>query len=355
MNLGSIQVELKHCKSQVDELNKKLDAIREQKKGNVTLTQKGSTASNVNVNLAQRKQLVGHFGKVYALSWCLNDDEEKSNLLVSCSQDGKLIVWDGMSTNKRQMIPLPSAWVMTTDFAPSGNYLACGGLDNQVSIYRYEPGFNPKKKTVPLAQMNNHEGYVSGLKFLNDSEILSSSGDGTCMLWDINSKRCKTTFTDHMHDVMGVTTLTDSTFVSCGVDATAKVWDLRSGRCVQTHSGHESDVNAVTAFPDGFAFATASDDSSCRLFDTRCWGQVNEYRDDKLLESITSVSFSRSGRLLFSGTDNGQMMVWDALKGSCKSYQVSREGPTRVSCLGVNQKGSAVATGCWDQMIKIYA
>lgn len=32
-------------------------------------------------------------------------------------------------------IPLKSSWVMTCSYAPSGNMVACGGLDNMCSIY----------------------------------------------------------------------------------------------------------------------------------------------------------------------------------------------------------------------------
>lgn len=93
-------------------------------------------------------------------------------LLVSASQDGKLIVWDTYTTNKVGVrwlqqtmmldplrasvlpllslppesqhgflssqvhaIPLRSSWVMTCAYAPSGNFVACGGLDNMCSIY----------------------------------------------------------------------------------------------------------------------------------------------------------------------------------------------------------------------------
>lgn len=53
---------------------------------------------------------------------------------MSASQDGKLIVWDGYTTNKVHAIPLRSSWVMTCAYAPSGNYVACGGLDNICSV-----------------------------------------------------------------------------------------------------------------------------------------------------------------------------------------------------------------------------
>lgn len=50
-------------------------------------------------------------------------------------QDGKLIVWDAYTTNKIHAIPLRSSWVMTCAYAPTGSYVACGGLDNLCSIY----------------------------------------------------------------------------------------------------------------------------------------------------------------------------------------------------------------------------
>jgi WD40 repeat protein len=72
-----------------------------------------------------RRILRGHFAKVYAMHWA--DDKRH---LVSASQDGKLIVWNALTTNKVNAIPLRSSWVMTCAYSPSGNLVACGGLDN---------------------------------------------------------------------------------------------------------------------------------------------------------------------------------------------------------------------------------
>ncbi|CAM9571177.1 unnamed protein product [Laminaria digitata] len=72
-------------------------------------------------------------------------------------------------------------------------------------------------------------------------------------------------------------------FVSGSCDSLAKVWDIREGKCVQTFQGHESDINSVMFFPDGKAFGTGSDDSSCRLFDMRCYGEANYFGNDKVV------------------------------------------------------------------------
>lgn len=37
--------------------------------------------------------------------------------------------------NKVQVIPLRSSWVMSVAYATSGNFVACGGMDNMCTVY----------------------------------------------------------------------------------------------------------------------------------------------------------------------------------------------------------------------------
>lgn len=70
----------------------------------------------------------------YSCSW-----SGDSVHLVSASQDGKLIVWNGVSANKVQSIPLTSSWVITCAYEQSVNRLvASGGMDNICTIYRVD-------------------------------------------------------------------------------------------------------------------------------------------------------------------------------------------------------------------------
>ncbi|CAB0009487.1 unnamed protein product [Nesidiocoris tenuis] len=119
-----------------------------------------------------------------------------------------------------------------------------------------------------------------------------------------------------------------------------QLWDIREGTCKQTFPGHESDINAVTVstffifspaciwysllslplyltdvfFPNGYAFATGSDDATCRLFDIRSDQELAMYSHDNIICGITSVAFSKSGRLLLAGYDDFNCNVWDSMK-----------------------------------------
>merc|ERR1711881_213752 len=95
----------------------------------------------------------------------------------------------------------------------------------------------------------------------------------------------------------------------------------------QTFTGHESDINAVTFFPNGYAFATGSDDATCRLFDIRADQELSMYSHDNIICGITSVAFSKSGRLLLAGYDDFNCNVWDPVWASPRTVWRSTLDP----------------------------
>lgn len=218
-----------------------------------------------------KRILKGHLAKIYAMHWSTDRRH-----LVSASQDGKLIIWDAYTTNKVHAIPLRSSWVMTCAYSPSGNYVACGGLDNICSIYNLSAREGP---TRVARELSGHSGYLSCCRFINDRRILTSSGDMTCVLWDIETGSKLHEFADHLGDVMSlsINPIDNNQFVSGACDAFAKLWDIRQQKCVQTFAAHDSDINAIQYFPNGHAFGTGSDDASCRLFDIRADRELQSY------------------------------------------------------------------------------
>lgn len=112
-----------------------------------------------------------------------------------------------------------------------------------------------------------------------------------------------------------------------------------------------SSIFPASFFPNGDAFATGSDDASCRLFDIRADRELNSFTHDNILCGITSVAFSISGRVLFGGYDDWTCNVWDTLKGERVGVLTGHEN--RVSCLGVSADGMALCTGSWDSTLRV--
>lgn len=178
--------ELEQLKQEAAQLKNQISEAR--KAANDTTLQ--SATANIDaitrLPIRSRKALHGHLAKIYAMQWATD-----SRNLVSASQDGKLIVWDGYTTNKIHAIPLRSSWVMTCAYAPSGNYVACGGLDNMCSIY----SLKTREGNVRVSrELSGHTGYLSCCRFLDDSQIVTSSGDMTCALWDVETGQQIVTF-----------------------------------------------------------------------------------------------------------------------------------------------------------------
>jgi guanine nucleotide-binding protein G(I)/G(S)/G(T) subunit beta-1 len=338
-------------KQKLHALKQELESAREAK-NNGTFDSKASSPPPQPIKI--RRTLKGHFGKVYAMHWAGRGTEK----LVSASQDGKLIIWNALTTNKIHAIPLRSSWVMTCAFEQTQNKMVdCGGLDNMCSIYTLTNDTALNRATCELAA---HDGYLSCCRFLDTQQILTSSGDSTCILWDIATNQVKNAFTDHGGDAMAVApSPTDpNVFVSSSCDATCKLWDVRTPRATMTFAGHESDINDVAMFPNGTAFGTGSDDSSCRLYDLRAYQEVNIFHSQSILCGITSVAFSSSGRLLIGGYDDFKCQMWDTIKNggdSSSSAQTLMGHENRVSCVGVQKDGQALATGSWDTTLKIWA
>lgn len=294
--------------------------------------------------MKKRRELEGHLHKIYAMHW--SGDKRH---IVSASQDGKLLVWDALTTNKERIIPMRSAWVMSCAYSPSGNFVACGGLDNTCSVYHLRQAQNRVFREL------THTGYLACCRFFNDKDVVTSSGDLTCALWDLEADAKVTEFSDHTGDVMSVSIIPEKRdyFISGAVDSTAKLWDIRSGKCELTFEGHESDINSIQFFPNGLSFVTGSDDASCRLFDIRAHKELQQYTHDSILCGITSVALSVSGRYLFAGYEDFHCHVWDTLKGERIGTLKGHEN--RVSCLGVSPDGMALCTGSWDKLLRIWA
>jgi guanine nucleotide-binding protein G(I)/G(S)/G(T) subunit beta-1 len=310
----------------------------------------GKDSGSINPNLSVRRVLRGHFGKVYACAW-----SQDSEHLVSASQDGKLLIWNTRSGLKRYAISLQSSWVMATDYSPSGKFVASGGLDNMVSIFEVKMEESFAKDANPV-ELFGHEGYVASCTFLDDEQILSTSGDSDCTLWDIERRVAKMKFTDHHADVMSASLFGGSRdlFVTGSTDTECRLWDIRVGEnSVKVFQGHDSDINSVKTLRNGYSFVSGSDDASCRLWDIRTEDYLQVYQDERILCGVTSVDVSYSGRYVFAAYDEGVVRVWDTLSGSL--LQDLPHEQSRCSTVRVAPSGQAVISATWDNLLRIWA
>uniref|UniRef100_H2YK82 Uncharacterized protein n=1 Tax=Ciona savignyi TaxID=51511 RepID=H2YK82_CIOSA len=277
---------LENLRKEAEQLRNKLQADRKNlNDAELFVMGKKAEASSPTIQVRCRRILKGHASKVLDMDWSLD-----RRRIVSSSQDGKILVWDGFNTNKEQAISLPTTWVNACAFAPSGSCIACGGLDNKCSVFPLNSSSNSsvtsvstKQNVTPSSQAESstgtimqqrkvvamHTSYISACMFAHsDYQILTASGDSTCALWDVESGQLLQSFHGHQSDVMDAALSpceTGNLFISGGCDQNACVWDMRTAKCIQSFQTHNSDINTVKWFPTGEAFATGSDDGTINI------------------------------------------------------------------------------------------
>lgn len=359
-----MQQKAEGLKKEIQTLNSQIfQTLAAKKEGSLAGAADNEMLVPIRSNVKCRRTLRGHFGKITALDW-----SGDGNTVVSASQDGNLLLWDAVSTSKKQTVRLKSAYVMSVCMEEGGRFVAAGGLDNACSVYSVG-GEMPSRLVTELV---SHEGYLADCVFFHSpSKMLTASADATALLWDVEMGQIIDTFAEHKSNLTNVRLFGEHTFLSSSTDKSIKLWDVRTSAkqgSLQTLTGHAGDVNGITVLPGGSAntLASCSEDGTVRVWDLRAYGEVSSF--GQLAESderdpfsdgdagFTSIAASNSGRLLFCGHSEGSVVCYDVL-GATKdpAYVLNNAHEEHVSCVGISPTGEALCTGSWDFNLKIFA
>ncbi|XP_066910234.1 guanine nucleotide-binding protein subunit beta-5-like [Clytia hemisphaerica] len=298
--------------------------------------------------LLKNKKVLEEESKVLSLDWSLD-----SKLIVTSLQSGHLCIWDVVNKDRIYAVQTPCTWVFSAAFSPSQSLIAAGGLDSKCDVYKIPRG---KQLTVETQHVAQHQSYVLSCMFTSsDHQILTASSDKTSGLWDVESSHLIRDFKGHSADVTSLDFQKSSghCFATGSADHQVGVWDMRTGNCVQSFYSHTDEVNQVRFFPSGDAVASVSDDMTCQLFDLRMNARLALFKRNSILFPACSLDFSLNGRLLFVGYGDHSFHVWDTLKGSHCGCMYSHEN--KVNVLKLSSDGSYLATGSWDQSVKLWS
>uniref|UniRef100_A0A182R4Z3 Uncharacterized protein n=1 Tax=Anopheles funestus TaxID=62324 RepID=A0A182R4Z3_ANOFN len=332
------------------EINDMIAKFQEEQKkvADCTLFEKCGDLGDVpKVRISTKKFLKGHINKVNSVHYAGD-----SRHCVTGSLDGKLIIWDTWTGNKVQVIPLRSAWVMSVAYADSGNFVACGGMDNMCTVYDLN-NRDAQGNAKIVRELMGYEGFLSSCRFLDDTHILTGSGDMKICIWDLQAGKKTSEFDAHAGDVVSISMSPDkNTYVTGSVDRTCKLWDVRENTPKQTFFGHDADVNSVCYHPSGFGFATGSEDKTARLFDFRSDQQIGHYEPPNKNSGFTSCALSLSGRYILCGSDDNNIHIWDSMKGQHNGTLSGHEN--RITSISMAPNGMALASCSWDQHVRIW-
>lgn len=141
--------------------------------------------------------------------------------------------------------------------------------------------------------------------FLNNEYFVTGSFDSAINLWEVEQQREIERYDDHQSEVVAldVFRMDGNIFVSGSTDLTFRVWDIRMKRaCFRKFMENDCGVSAVKFMPENVnTLAVGYENASIEIWDLRALGKVgNLVENDDKYESVQSLAFSKSGRLLFA-------------------------------------------------------
>ena len=217
-------------------------------------------------------------------------------------------------------------------FHPLQGLFVTGGDDGLVKVWDFRKC---------LFTLTGHMDYVRSVEFhASLAWVASASDDQTVRLWNWQSRVCLAIVTGHLHYVMCARFHPDADLLaSVSLDGSLRIWDFSRLREKNlTASGgsgkanpnefvigldvvvrevaekHSKGVNWVSFSPTGHLLATASDDKSVKVWkltDHKMW-ELDSLRGHS--HNVTCVLFHPSQDVLLSCAEDKHLLVWDTAR-----------------------------------------
>jgi WD40 repeat protein len=212
-----------------------------------------------------------------------------------------------------------------------------------------------------------YETLTSAVAFAPDGQTAASAGDvaitgveieksNAILLWNIEAVRQQFALGGHTGAVNALAFSPDGALLaSASDDTTVRLWNPADGSAIVTLEGHDAPVLALAFSPDGSQLATASSDGMIALWDVTSQELVSAPQESG--PAVVALAFSPDGTLLASagGDDVSQdyaISIWDLAAGEAL---VQLAGHTDVvGGVAFNSSGNTLVSASEDKTVRFW-
>lgn len=196
-----------------------------------------------------------------------------------------------------------TAIAATTD---SGRIVS-GGQEGMVRIWRIG-----KQSQTMEASMKDHKGPINciQIKTSTDDECVSASSDGSCIIWDLNTHKRRTSLFANTFFMSVIYHPDESQLVTAGTDRKITYWDSFDGQPIRIIDGSDSNpVNSLAIDHDGHSVVTGGADKLVKLWgydEGHCYNTGMAHSG-----SVTAVGVTPDRTKIVSVGTEGGIFIWD--------------------------------------------
>ncbi|MCY4401736.1 MAG: WD40 repeat domain-containing protein [Candidatus Poribacteria bacterium] len=206
-----------------------------------------------------------------------------------------------------------------------------------------------------------HQEGVNSVVFSKYGNTLAADMDNTIRLWDISTGQEKRVYWVDIGEhstssVRSVAISPNGCVIAGGINEieTICLWDVETTEQTNLLRETASDalhwVNTVAFSIDGKMLASGSEDGNLYLWNVTTGEKIKALTEDT--ENIFSIAFCPDGKTLASGAADNTIRLWDLPSGE---NIATLEGHTDwVFSVAVNRDGKMLASGSRDKTIRIW-
>jgi WD40 repeat protein/tRNA A-37 threonylcarbamoyl transferase component Bud32 len=249
--------------------------------------------------------------------------------------NGTFRMWPSPSTVAHAVLRAPDT-IFALTFSPDGHSLIAAGMDRRIHVLDLAHGGE--------RVLAGHGGAVHDLRVSADSQtLLSVSFDNTLRTWRLGDGRALRTFSDHVGELAGGELLAgDRRVVSAGDDGRLRAWTIEGSDATVLYS-QPSAIEAVLALGASDRVVTRDADNRVLVLDAAHPDRAPRVLHAPGGDQIVVVRASRDARWLATGTETGEVTVYDTQ--TWQAIQTVRgPGPIRRITFDPHGRDLAIAT-----------
>jgi WD40 repeat protein len=236
--------------------------------------------------------------------------KSKNELFATCSilllGLAGIQVYNDVGSTPSQLVAMPrsnheSLWLSPTSAAD----------DNPTQLVSLPLQTNSLKKNPPVHSPTGNLHGVNSIAISPDGRTLvSGSRDGTIQLWQLDTRKVKSTLKGHIQGVNSLAFSPDGqTLASGGEDNTIKIWKLGTESEPRTLKEHSAWVSSVAFSPDGKTLVSGSFDNTIKIWNLKTGALLRTINSQE--QRVFALAISPDGETLASGSGDGTIQIWD--------------------------------------------